>query len=156
MDGEDAEPEPEVLAEPSLANLELEVPVGRRHDPGGAALLAAAPHPAEPARVQEGEQLRLQGQRQLADLVEEERPAVGQLERPGARATRAGERALLVAEELALDEDSGSAAQFTRTNGASSPAPSACTWRASTSLPAPVGPSRKTGLRGEVAMRSSI
>ncbi len=41
---------------------------------------------------------------QLADLVQEQRAAVRLLERALVRADRAGERALLVAEQLALDE----------------------------------------------------
>ena len=41
---------------------------------------------------------------QIADLVEEERAAVGQLELADALLQRAGERALLVAEQRALDE----------------------------------------------------
>ena len=40
----------------------------------------------------------------LADLVEKERAAVGQLEAAFASVDRAGERALLVAEELRFDE----------------------------------------------------
>ena len=41
---------------------------------------------------------------QVADLVEEQRRRVGQLEAADLPRKRAGERALLVAEELALDE----------------------------------------------------
>ena len=44
---------------------------------------------------------------QLADLVEEERPAVGELEPAQLALVRAGERALLVAEELALEQRLG-------------------------------------------------
>ena len=40
----------------------------------------------------------------LADLVEEQRAAVGQLEAAAAPLRRAGERALLVAEQLALQQ----------------------------------------------------
>src|SRR5690606_13766264 len=49
-------------------------------------------------------QLGLERERQLADLVEEERAALGELEAPGARAVRAGEGAALDAEELALEQ----------------------------------------------------
>ena len=45
--------------------------------------------------------------RDLADLVEEERAAVGLLEAPLATRDRAGERAALVAEQLALEERLG-------------------------------------------------
>src|SRR5262249_38559380 len=50
------------------------------------------------------QQLRLEVGLELADLVEEERPAVGLFERAGACPGGAGERALLVPEELALEE----------------------------------------------------
>src|SRR5690606_13509759 len=43
----------------------------------------------------------------LADLVQEERPAVGLLEAPLPLRERAGERALLVPEELRLEERLG-------------------------------------------------
>ena len=49
-------------------------------------------------------QLGLCRQRQLSDLVEEQRSGAGVLERAPAQAIRTRERASLVAEELALDE----------------------------------------------------
>ena len=54
--------------------------------------------------AERAQQLRLQLERQLAELVEEERAAVGLGERALAALGRAGERALLVAEEDALGE----------------------------------------------------
>jgi len=54
------------------------------------------------SRVEEGEQLRLQAQRQLAHLVEEQRPTVGRFHQAPAGGSRVGEGALLVSEELAL------------------------------------------------------
>src|SRR2546423_1853450 len=56
------------------------------------------------SELEHAQQLRLQLERQLADLVEEQRAAARALERAGAPAIGAGERALLVAEELALDQ----------------------------------------------------
>ena len=50
---------------------------------------------------------RLHRQRDLADLVEEKRAAVGQLEAPGFVARRAGEGAFHMAEKLALEERLG-------------------------------------------------
>ena len=50
------------------------------------------------------QQLGLQVVSQIADLVEEERPAGGQLELAELLPDRAGERALLVAEQRALDQ----------------------------------------------------
>ena len=56
------------------------------------------------ALLQDAQQLGLQRRRQLADLVEEQRAAVGLLERPTLPLGGAGERAALVAEELALEQ----------------------------------------------------
>jgi hypothetical protein len=50
------------------------------------------------------EELRLGFERELADFVEEECPAVGQLEAADFSLGRAGEGAPLVAEELTLDQ----------------------------------------------------
>src|SRR5690606_1006727 len=58
----------------------------------------------ELALLEHAQQLRLRSARHLADLVEEERAAVGELEEAFALADRAGERALLVAEQLGLEQ----------------------------------------------------
>src|SRR5690606_4940610 len=50
------------------------------------------------------QQLGLRGGRQLADLVEKQRAVARALERALAGAIGAGERALLVAEQLGLDQ----------------------------------------------------
>ena len=54
--------------------------------------------------LEDPEQLHLEIGGELADLVEEERAPVGQLEAARLRRRRAGEGALLVAEQLAFDE----------------------------------------------------
>ena len=54
--------------------------------------------------LEHAQQLRLQVRGQLADLVEEQRAAVGARERAGASRDRAGERAAHVAEQLALEQ----------------------------------------------------
>src|SRR5262249_18614187 len=59
------------------------------------------------AFLQDAEELGLQAQRHLADLVEKQGPAVGELEEAFLIVLGAGERALLVAEELALEEGLG-------------------------------------------------
>ncbi len=59
------------------------------------------------ARLQGAQHLRLRGQAHVADLVEEERAAVRHLELAPAARARPREAALLVAEELALDELGG-------------------------------------------------
>src|SRR5581483_9875325 len=63
--------------------------------------------PADPLELpilEHAEQLRLRLEGQLADLVEEERAAVGQLEAADAPRVGPREGALLVPEQLALDE----------------------------------------------------
>src|SRR5262249_46483899 len=54
--------------------------------------------------LQDAQQLHLHVERDVADLVEEERPAVGQLETPGPVAYGPREGALHVSEKLALQE----------------------------------------------------
>ena len=54
--------------------------------------------------LERAQNLRLQRQRQVADLVEKQRAAVRQLELAGLARHRAGEGALLVAEELGLEQ----------------------------------------------------
>ena len=61
----------------------------------------------EPAFLEDAEQLGLHGQRNLADLVEEDGAAVGQLEPALALADGAGEGPFLVAEELAFQQRFG-------------------------------------------------
>src|SRR5207247_1719214 len=59
------------------------------------------------ALLQRAQELHLDVRRDLGDLVEEERAAVGALEAAGARRDGAREGALLVAEELALEDTLG-------------------------------------------------
>ena len=54
--------------------------------------------------LEHAQQLHLRRQRHVADLVEEQRARVRELEAPDATLGRAGERALLVAEQLALEQ----------------------------------------------------
>ena len=68
-------------------------------------LLGLAPaDPPDLALLQHPEQLGLEVERQVADLVEQQRALVGQLEQAGAVGGGAGERALAVAEELGLEQ----------------------------------------------------
>ena len=63
----------------------------------------------ELALLQHAQQLGLQRRRDLADLVEEDRAAVGQREAALLVGRRAGERALVVAEQLGLEQRLGDA-----------------------------------------------
>jgi hypothetical protein len=68
-------------------------------------LQALAPaDPLEEVVLKKAQELDLQVHRQFADFVEEQRAAGGQFHPALARAKRVGERAALVAEQLALDQ----------------------------------------------------
>ena len=103
-DRHDGEAVVEILAEALLADLRREVAV-RRRDHADVDLDALRPaDPLEGARLEDAEELRLGRGCHLAHLVEEERPAVRGFEAAASACHRPGERAPLVAEELALDE----------------------------------------------------
>ena len=103
-DRKDVEPVEQVAAEPALPGFLEQIAIGRGDD---ADVDVDRPRTAEAldlAVLQHAQELRLELERQLADLVEEERAAIGQLEAAGLRRVRAGEGAALVAEQLALDQ----------------------------------------------------
>ena len=87
-----------------VLDLRVQVAVGRGDDAHVDGDVGLAADRAEPALLQDAQQLHLQVQRQLADLVEEERAAVGAAEAARAVGDGAGEGAAHVAEELALDQ----------------------------------------------------
>ena len=70
---------------------------------------AVRAHGAHLAVLQHAQQLRLELGRHVADLVEEQRAAVGLHEEAPARRGGAGEGALHVAEQLALQQRRGAA-----------------------------------------------
>src|SRR5262249_58571147 len=81
-----------------------EIGVRRRDDTDVCPQAARASEPLEGAVLQDAQQLRLQVERELADLVEEERRAVGELETSHLPAERAGVGPLLPPEQLGLDQ----------------------------------------------------
>src|SRR5437867_10585776 len=104
LDVDHVDPDVEILAEAALLDSRLEVAVGRRDQvdvEGYLVVGAGGPHAARLERPQE---LRLEGERQVADLVEEERTPARLHEEPLARRVRVGEGAAHVPEELALDQ----------------------------------------------------
>ena len=70
-----------------------------------------AAEPLELALLQHAQQLDLRGQLHVADLVEEQRAALRELEPALLAILRAGERALLVAEQLRFDQRLGQRAR---------------------------------------------
>ena len=101
------QPEVEVLAELARRDRGLQVAVRRRDDAHVDVQRHRAADALEPLLLERAQDLRLQRQRQLADLVEEQRAAVRELELARLARRRAGERALLVAEQLRLEQRLG-------------------------------------------------
>src|SRR5439155_17354983 len=104
---EHAQAEVEVLAEAAGRDLLAQYAVGRGDDADVDRARLAAADAQDLALLQHAQELHLDVGRDLADLVEEERTAVGPLEAAGAGGDRAGEGAFLVAEELALEHALG-------------------------------------------------
>ena len=71
------------------------------------AMVRDAAHPLDLALLEHAQELGLHRERHVADLVEEQRAPVGQLEAAGPRPHRAGERPALVAEQLGLEQALG-------------------------------------------------
>ena len=106
-DREDRQPEVQVLAILTRRDRGLEVAVRRRHDADVHLQRHGAADAFEALLLQRAQDLRLQRQRQVADFVEEQRAAVRELELARLPRRRAGERALLVTEELGLEQRLG-------------------------------------------------
>ena len=107
--GEDVQAVVQILAERAVGDRRFEHLVGGGDQAHVDLDRVGAAEPLELALLQHAQQLDLRGQVDVADLVEEQRAAVGQLEAALAPLLRAGEGALLVAEELGLDQASRAA-----------------------------------------------
>jgi hypothetical protein len=105
--GDDRQPVVEVLAKAALAHRATEVLVGGRHDPDVHRLAPRAAEPPDRAVLERREELGLERLREEADLVEEERAAVRELEASRLRVLRVGEGAPLDAEQLGLEQGLG-------------------------------------------------
>ncbi len=101
---DDVEAVEEVLTEASAADLLLEIPVGRGDDANVDARSLLRADRLDVAALEDAQHLGLRPRREVADLVEEDRAAVGGDELADLLAHRAGEAPLLVAEELRLDQ----------------------------------------------------
>ena len=98
------QPEEQVLAEAARRDFFGEVRVGRRDDPDVDVARAGRADALEIAGLEHAQQLRLQVQRDVGDLVEKQRTAVGELETADAVRLGVGEGALDVAEQLAFED----------------------------------------------------
>ena len=103
-DREDAHAVEEVLAEEALGDEPVEGPVRGGDDPHVDLDRRRPADAVEGALLQHAQELGLRRRRELADLVQEDRAAVGELELPEPARRGAREGALLVAEELALEQ----------------------------------------------------
>ena len=104
LDRHDREPIVEILAKLSVADELPEVLVGRRQDAHVDLDEHVAADRLDLALLDHAQQLVLHLGRDVADLVEEERAARRLAEQAAPRPLRAGEGALLVAEQLRLDQ----------------------------------------------------
>jgi hypothetical protein len=103
-DVDDGEAVVEVVAEEALVDGLRERPVGRRDDPHVDRTRHVAADGTNASRLERPEQLGLQFEGQLADLVEEERAAVGLFEHAAPIGYGAAEGTADMAKELALEE----------------------------------------------------
>src|SRR5687767_13228682 len=111
------EPEEEILAEATLRHLRLQLAIGGGDDARHHRHWPRCANAHDLSLLERPEQLRLRGKGELADLVEEKRSLSRGLERAFARRVRAGERAALVPEQLALDQLLGDRGAVERDEG---------------------------------------
>ena len=97
-DRDDVQSIEQILAEKPVLDETVEILVGRGQHPHVHFDRTSRSHHVNLAVLQHPEQLCLHGQACIAYLVQEERPAVGGLEKTGARFIGAGEGALHVSE----------------------------------------------------------
>ena len=101
------QPVQQVLAEETFLHAALEILVGGGDHAHVHLHRQLAADAIELALGQHAQQPGLQLRRHVADLVEEQRAAVGLLEAPAPQLRRAGERTLLVTEQLRLEQVGG-------------------------------------------------
>ena len=104
LHGDDVQPVEQVLAELAFVHHVPQVDVGRGDDPHVDLDRLDAAEAHELALLDDAQQLGLRLERDVADLVEEDRALVGELEQPLLRVDGAGERALDVAEQVRLEQ----------------------------------------------------
>ncbi len=114
LDGEHVQAVVQILAEAPAGDRVLEIAVGGGDDAHVAGHGHVVADALEHALLQDPQQLHLHGDAHVADLVEEQRAALGDLEAPLARGDGTGERALLVTEQLGLEQVGGNRAAVDR------------------------------------------
>ena len=99
----DVQPVEQIVSEPTRCRLGGEILRGRREQTHVHPPRLLVSHAPDLALLQHPQQLRLERERQLPDLVQQQRTAVGLLEQSRTIARGAGERAFYVAEQLRLE-----------------------------------------------------
>jgi hypothetical protein len=94
----------QVLAEAAGGDHRLQILVRRADDAGVDGDRLAAADALDDPFLEEAQELDLKGERDVADLVEEQGAALGELDLALRRLDRAGEGALFVAEQLGLEQ----------------------------------------------------
>src|SRR5580704_3295475 len=100
----DVQPEEQIAAERTFFHFLGQVTVSSGDDAEVRAAMGERTHRAELLFLQDAQELGLQVERQLADLVEKGRAAIGHFDQAGLGSYGARERAFHVAEQLALHE----------------------------------------------------
>ncbi len=116
-DLEDLEPVVEVLAEAAVEDGGPQVTIGGGHDAHVRGQDAGAAEALELLLLQDAQELRLRGQAHFPDLVEEQHAARGALDLAGLRRARSRECALLVTEQLRLQQLIGQGRAVQRDEG---------------------------------------
>ena len=130
VDADDVQPVEEVLAEPPVLHLLLQVDVGRGDDADVDLDRLHAAEAHELALLHHAQQLGLRLDRDVADLVEEDAALVGEIEHALLRVDRAGERALDVTEQRRFEQVRRQVAGVHRHERLARCAPSCCESRA--------------------------
>ncbi len=107
MDVKHIQPEIQILAQLSLPHGMFRILVRGRQHPHIHGRFRFAPQTPHFAIFQYAQQLGLRRRGHFADFIEQQRPAVGQLEAPDAALRRAGKRAALVSENFAFHQRFG-------------------------------------------------
>lgn len=94
----------QVLAEFAFADQHRQIPVSRSNDAHVDLVSVVGTQRADFAFLQHAQQLGLQGQRHVADFIEQQGAAIGRIEQTGAVTISTGERAFAVAEQFTFQQ----------------------------------------------------
>ena len=100
VQAQDVQPVIEIFTEPPLLDLPGQILVGGSDDANVDRDRMAGPDPLDRLLLQKAEKVRLDVEREVADLVEEDRSAASRFDAPKLALVGAGEGSLLVAEQL--------------------------------------------------------